>query len=145
MNNERCSNLKNMRMLLASLTLALLPTFVGCNLGEGLPIHFVVPNGFRGEIRIIEDPGNGEILPKHGRWIICVLPATGILKVKSLKPFLAVHEETACYADGGVLNPGIDTNAIAFFGLGSFASGSTNGVSYFVGTQAEATAEASRF
>jgi hypothetical protein len=36
-------------------------------------------------------------------------------------------------------------NAIAFFGLGSFASGSTNGVSYFVGTQAEAAAEAARF
>ena len=122
--------------LLSLMLLSLL--FFGCAEREGPPIHFIVPTGFTGKVDIIQDTRNGVALPKQGGTLVCVLPATGKLQVSSLKPFNSWHSETAAYADGTVILPRSGTNSISLFGLGGFASGNNQGVSYFVGTEAEA-------
>jgi len=131
--------MKALRSIVAILILAA----GGCD-ASGPPIRFIVPNGFKGKFDIIQDPKSGVVLTNRGGTLTCVVPPTGQLHVRSLKPFGKWHSETASYADGTALLlqadtslPQADTSSISLFSLGSFASGSTQGVSYLVGTSAE--------
>lgn len=127
-----------MRNVSLYLGLGLLAFAFGCNDGSGPPIHFIAPNGFRGNIDIIHDAKNGTNLVNREGTLLCVIPATGQLRVKSLKPFQSWHSETASYADGTPLRSANGISSISFFALGAYASGSTQGVTYFIGTKAEA-------
>ena len=121
--------------------------FAGCGDGSGPPVHFVVPDGFRGRIDIVLDTKHGSrIETQDGRYTL-VIPASGTLRVQSFRSLQRWHTTTAAYASGRAL-PVIGTagtnSTIAFFELGSSATsgnkgaGSTESVVCFVGTASEA-------
>ena len=94
----------SIRPLLAIFTLAL----CGCGF-DGTPVHIVVPNGFKGEVRLILDGAHGtEVKPSQGRYEYRI-PASGILRVTSFKPFEPMHVQTAAYENGAVLESDIET------------------------------------
>ena len=93
-----------MKPLLAIIALAL----CGCG-SNGTPVHFVVPNDFKGEVRLILDGAHGtEVKPSQGRYEYRI-PASGNLRVTSFKPFEPMHVQTAAYEDGTVLEAEIET------------------------------------
>jgi hypothetical protein len=121
----------------------------GCGDGSGTPVHFVVPDGFRGRIDIVRDTKHGsQIELQDGRYTI-VVPASGTLRVRSFRSLQRWHTTTAAYASGMTLpvtgTAGTNTD-IGFFELGSSAASSSNGarspesVVCFVGTLSEARA-----
>ena len=72
---------------------------LGCSL-NGMPVHIVVPNDFKGEVRIVQDKSQGlDVVPTAGRYVYSI-SADGVLYVKSLQPFGPMHKETAGYEDG---------------------------------------------
>jgi hypothetical protein len=44
----------------------ILPALTGCGLFAGTPVHFVVPDGYRGLFYLIPDPTNGVVVTKSG-------------------------------------------------------------------------------
>jgi hypothetical protein len=123
--------------------------FAGCGDGSGPPVHFVVPDGFRGRIDMVLDTKHGSrIVTQDGRYTF-VIPASGTLRVQSLRSLQRWHTATAAYASGHVL-PVVGTagtnSMIGFFEIGSSATsgnngaGSTESVVCFVGTASEARA-----
>ena len=80
--------------------LVLMLFLYGFAMREGAPVHFVVPNGFKGPIRLPLDPIAGkDIAPTNGQFVY-VIPANGILAVKSFEPFQRWHKQSASYVDG---------------------------------------------
>ena len=78
------------------LTLAI---FCGCS-HNGTPVHFILPEGFDGPIRLILDEAEGaEVTPTDGKYVYNI-PASGVLRVTSFKPFQPLHVQTASYDDG---------------------------------------------
>lgn len=120
-------------------------TKAGNKLFVGEPIHFVIPKGFKGEIRIVENKLTG-IVPvlEKGRRVIHV-PPNGFLEVSSLDLFERLHEEIAVFEDGVVIpssldeNQALQENGIRFFGIGYSIGGkySQKTLVYFVGRQNE--------
>ena len=110
--------MKKQRIVLPLLTFLFLTT--GCK-QSGHPVHFILPNGYKGTFKLVIDKKNGvEYKIQNGRYVIRI-PKSGILKVKNFDPFYMWHKETASYEDGipipdinfGKRNP----NSIAFYGL----------------------------
>lgn len=87
--------MRRFEMFVAALAIAI------CGCGDrGAPVHFIFPNGFRGEVQLVFDPSNGdEIRLIDGRYVYR-LPESGILHVRSFAPFERWHEETAAFDDG---------------------------------------------
>jgi hypothetical protein len=109
----------------------------GCT-SNGPPVEIVVPNGFTGVVWIVVDPSAPEIPLVNGRYQV-VIPAIGVLKVQSLKPFQRWHSQTARYQDGAPLpdanNPREDDpETIAVRGGGWRTNGRKEVVWYFVGS-----------
>jgi len=105
----------------------------------------VVPNGYTGSVRIMLDPDGQDIPLVGGRYRV-VIPADGMLRVRSFDPFEQWHELSARYVDGSPLpqasagNPaGPDT--VALRGGGSMVEERGNTqvrwIFYFVGTEAQ--------
>lgn len=111
----------------------------------GVPIHFLVPTGFRGEIQIIEDKQTGAaLIQENGRLVINV-PASGRVVVRSFQPFEQEHRESASFADGTTIpfpaefTTEVPRNLLGFYG-GGFSRGgkySQETLVYFLGTQEE--------
>src|SRR5713226_752149 len=63
-------------------------------------IHYVLPNGYRGAFLIYNEREDGiELRPNKGQ-ITCVIPNTGVLRVKGKGPFYEWHSTTASFANG---------------------------------------------
>ena len=72
---------------------------VGCS-SYGSPVHFVVPIGFKGPIRLVLDESNGiEVTTTNGK-LFYRIPSTGTLSVTSFKPFEPLSVRTTAYEDG---------------------------------------------
>ncbi len=71
----------------------------GCS-ANGPPVHFVVPNGFTGEIRLILDESGGTEIERINGKLTYQIPLNGVLHVTSFKPFEPWHVQTAAYEDG---------------------------------------------
>jgi hypothetical protein len=101
---------------------------------EGTPVHFVVQNGFKGPIRLPLDPIDGkDVVPTNGQFVY-VIPADGLLRVKSFEPFRRWHKETASYENGSAIPSENQTwIGIVFFGGGE----NGQGMWWFVGTKTE--------
>jgi hypothetical protein len=107
------------------------------------PVHYVVPNEFRGPFWVVQDPAAPE-LPKAGRgWIQITVPTNRILLTSSLSPLDAWHESTAVL---GSMNTGADLEvgktivSPAMVGVWLGPRGRTGNREYrsfFVGTEAE--------
>ncbi len=60
----------------------------------GLPIEFVVPDDFHGNIELVKDrKGGNKLNPQGGKYVI-VVPASGALRIKDGSPFNRWHTES---------------------------------------------------
>lgn len=121
---------------------------VGCGgARSGLPVEFVIPVGYTGTVRMLEDPTGQDIPMVDGRYSI-VVPPDGFVRVRSFRPLEQWHALTARYADGtpiprdsgdGTVGPG----AIAVRGGHSSVTRDDGRElryqTYFVGTAAQRT------
>lgn len=119
----------------------------GCS-PNGPPVHFVVPNGFTGEIRLIlNESGGTEIKRIDGRYTYRI-PSSGVLHVTSFKPCEPWHVQTSAYEDGTPIpqeyetwsgpngeKPKLGKNAVVFQGGGlSQRNDEPPVTTYFVGS-----------
>ncbi len=106
-------------------------------------VQFIVPDGFRGEILIIEDNENGLDNSGENGVYKYVIPKNGRLLVKSFEPFRKWHQERTSFANGDVIaneNTQGNNHKIRFFG-GGVTRDQTNPHAtrvYYVGTKEEA-------
>ena len=104
---------------------------ISCGDGSGPPVHFIVPDGFRGRIDIFLDTKQGAPVElKEGRYTL-IIPASGVLRVQSFLPFDRWHTATAVYASGTTLPVYAGTagtnSTFGFYELGSSASSGNHG------------------
>src|SRR4051812_17496848 len=81
------------------LGLVLLLALAGCN-RSGKPIMIVLPDGYRGEFRIVKDSEHGRELVQHNDWWVFDIPEDGTLYVKDDWPFYRWHGFTVRYRNG---------------------------------------------
>jgi hypothetical protein len=63
-------------------------------------IHFLLPDGYVGAFKLVLDKETGsEMTLENGRYILDI-PRSGILKIKSFRPFAGLHEMSAFYKNG---------------------------------------------
>lgn len=126
--------------------LFLLLALTGCGMSTGVPVHFVVPDGFRGVFYLIPDPTNGVAISKtEGRFLVTI-PADGRLRVRSLGFLDSWHQETCSFASGAHIptptEPGgtgdLANGIVGLRGGGQAGNGSGPMFTwYFIGTQQE--------
>jgi hypothetical protein len=126
-----------------TLTVAL---FLSCSDPEFTPFVMVVPKGHVGPVWILLDPEGQDVPLVYGKYR-AVIPADGVLRVRSLKPAQVWHRSSdrfsACYDDGSTLPMNPDTpEAVGLRGGGTCKSQTRNGtpldwMPFFVGTDAQ--------
>ena len=120
--------------------------FLSCADPEFTPFVMVVPKGYVGPVWIVLDP-EGQDIPLDFDGYRAVIPADGVLRVRSLKPAKVWHRSndrfTARYDDGSPLPTRQDTpEAVGLRGGGTSISQTKNGtpidwMPFFVGTEAQ--------
>ena len=69
----------HMRILATILLFAI----IGCGRREGLPVQFVVPDGYRGVFSVTIDSTSGIAVPVTNGQFIVTIPASGKLRISS--------------------------------------------------------------
>jgi hypothetical protein len=106
-------------------------SFSACEfLDHGPPIHFILPDGFRGEIRIEEGVADSvDPVFERGHYTIRV-PSTGLVRIKSKEVFSPWHKERAFSSRGRELpvlsGHAEQPNVIALRSLGMFDDASNH-------------------
>jgi hypothetical protein len=114
----------------------------GCGGRSGPPVELVVPKGFTGTVWLMLDPAGQDIPLTDGKYRI-VVPAGGVLRVRSHRPLEQWHSFSARYDDGTPIpqdhgDGGVGPEVVAVWG--SWAGVSYRGgkeyhyQTYFVGT-----------
>jgi hypothetical protein len=108
---------------------------LSCTQKRGASVHIVVPDGFKGLVKIVKDQTGMEIELEHGEYIYRI-PTNGMLKVKEPRGLSQWHYTEASYSSGKPLpvRPENSSGDIALFGVGSDSLGRTF---FFVGTDEE--------
>jgi hypothetical protein len=119
------------------LTIILFLALVGCGRREGLPVEFVVPDGYRGVFSVTLDPATGSAVPVTNGQFVLSIPSAGKLRISSWDCIGGRHVVSARYASGGALPPGHDENAISLRAV-TFNPDTKTAV-YLIGTQREAS------
>lgn len=89
------------RLLLSVLvTAGLLCAVAGCADASGDPIHYILPNGYRGPFKIVVDSAASGGYRYDGKCHIYTIPANGVLRVSSASPFKYFHRTSAEYVGG---------------------------------------------
>ena len=127
-----------MRFILVLLCLSIV---TGCS--RSRPVHYVVPDGYRGPFWVVQDPAASD-LPIVGKgWIQINVPSNGVMLASSLSSLDAWHESTAVI---GSTNTGADLEVgktivspgMVGVWLGPRGrAGDREYRSFFVGTEAE--------
>ncbi len=113
---------------------AVLLALPSCMDQTGPPVRFVVPDGFRGRIEILEAKDAEEVGLDRGEYLYRV-PEGGILRVRKVVGFGSWHKTYAFFSSGREIpvrftsDPERVPGEIAFYELG--------GSSFFVGTRNE--------
>ncbi|HEU0009333.1 MAG TPA: hypothetical protein VFT34_05925 [Verrucomicrobiae bacterium] len=121
---------------------SLLLTFgglIGCKQeGVGMPIHFIASDKTTGFVQIIEDTTNGvELVSTNGRFIVTI-PTNRIVRVRSVAPWSAPHEESAQFANGDEMSTdisGIPSNVVALRSIGMIERTPHPIIAYVIGTE----------
>jgi hypothetical protein len=113
----------------------------GCG-RAAIPVRFIIPDGYRGEVIIYYDEPAGNELPTADGVLVVQVPGSGILHIKDKGPFFSAHTVTASYASGQDLPYGfgagsVGDDMVAFRDLGSGVRDHVRYVHYFVGTKKE--------
>ncbi len=112
--------------------------FAGCD-KKSPTIHYVLPNAYRGAFIIYTGQPDGVVLQKRSNEYTCVIPPSGVLKVKGPGPFSSWHAVKASFANGEPIRVAyewehLDKDLVAFWGAG----GRDGGMLYdFIGTKQE--------
>jgi hypothetical protein len=114
------------------MTLCLL---MSCSERRGPSVQIIVPEGFKGLIKIEKDQAGQEIELKDGQYVYRI-PTNGVLKVKLARGFAEWHYTVACHTNGRELPvyPERGIGGISLFEIGSSSSGKEF---LFVGTEQE--------
>ncbi|MFL5245068.1 MAG: hypothetical protein ACJ8FY_23445 [Gemmataceae bacterium] len=110
---------------------------------SGPDVVIIVPNGFRGPLKLSLDPKNGTEIPMEGSRFIVRIPASGHLVIKNADPFTQWHSETAMFENGESLSTNHDERLppekVRLIDLGSSLSrsghSSDESLNYFVGNE----------
>lgn len=127
-----------MRLFFALFILTVLA--MGCtdNGSNASVIKLIVPNGFQGAIKVIQDTEKGVELQTTNGIIVIRVPSTGVYTCKSTKAFSKWHKLDLSYQSGEKLRVGqtgsTNSATMAFYDLWSDTSGT---IYYFVGTKTE--------
>lgn len=129
-------------VLVAVVLLAML-LYKYLGLGIGRSIHYVVPDGFRGTLYIVEDSDYDDPPVEDGKFVFR-FPESGVLIIKDLNMFNRWHSSTAEWSSGETLFWGLDPSSQAVAIRGGSMSGyhGPNGDmrwrnNNYVGTEAE--------
>ncbi len=111
---------------------------VSCAERSGPAVRFVVPDGFRGPVQILET-GGGRSIVLEGSEYVYRIPSNGILQVAKAVGFAEWHAEHASFSSGEPLRVGQTSDPEEFAGEVVFYSlGSTHTrFRFFVGTHSE--------
>ena len=104
------------------------------------PVHYVLPDGYFGMLKIVLDEKNGIDVPlKHGRYTY-EIPEDGILRIKSFAPLRPMHEETAANRSGKEIRlwgSDVPDNLVALRQVAQYSTGdSSYTIVFVVGTKA---------
>lgn len=114
--------------------LAVLLALPGCADRAGLPVRFIVPDGFRGRIQLSEAKEGQEIGVDHGDYLYRI-PQGGILKVRKIAGLEHWHKTYAYFLSGQELPVRFTTDPEGT--LGEVAFYELSGSRFFVGTRTE--------
>jgi len=125
--------------------LALMTQLSACNMLQDAQyptICFVLPDGYRGAFQLVLDNKEGVgIVTKDGQYVY-EIPVSGVLKVKSFKPFEGLHKEIAVYKNGESILTDDTTLSPSTIALRSLGTSRRNKGPYIetnvIGTQEEA-------
>jgi hypothetical protein len=132
--NARC------RVTLLGTAAIALSAVCGCHRFVTSPhVHYVVPIGFRGAIVVYTNDAAGTSLPSQKNSYTCIVPETGILRLREKGPFYSWHTTSASFADGTSIpvaqpDASIEDETILFWSGGARPDGM---IYDFVGTKAE--------
>jgi hypothetical protein len=107
------------------------------------PVLIIVPNGFRGPIKLVIDPKSGDHIPLVDGQYTVRIPKSGLLIIKSADPVTQWHSERAMFANGDSLPRDYDrtfppeTIRMYFLGSRFFRDGDfiQESIDYFVGNE----------
>jgi hypothetical protein len=108
-------------------------------------VRFVVPNGFRGALKIVLDEHEGIALTRKKNIVTIDFPVSGVVHVRDLSLLRDWHTERAFFKDGTEIpteRPSTSPTSFSLRSLGEFegtANPNTTQV-YFLGTSDEAAA-----
>jgi hypothetical protein len=112
---------------------------------SGSPIVLVIPNGYRGPVKLIIDREQGKDVPLSDGRYTYQIPEGGTLVIKDDSPFRRWHSMSATYANGKTIpiddEDSLPPDAVTLHSLGSGVT-TQNGkkeefIEDFVGTKAE--------
>jgi hypothetical protein len=123
------------RNLVCFLPGTVLVLLISCSQPRGPSVRIIVPDGFKGLIKIVEDRAGVEVDLESGEYVYRI-PTNGVLKVKEASGFADWHYREANYASGKPLPvyPGAPKGKVGLFMLGTHSSGKHF---LFVGTEQE--------
>jgi hypothetical protein len=105
---KKRNNFSVRKQIAFNLLLIISVPFLEFVIGWGLPIRMIIPDGYTGKIEIIEDADQGQSIPVVDFAHQVVIPQSGVLRVKSIKPWELTHTEKAFYASGKPVPTGSD-------------------------------------
>ena len=88
---------------LKSLLVILLIALCGCSQKKGLPVRYIVPDGYKGIVHVTCEPATGSPVPITNGEYVVTLPADGKLTVRSLDFIKGHHVVFSQYASGAPL------------------------------------------
>ena len=123
----------------------IIASIAGC-MPHGDPVHFQLPDNYRGVFKLVLDPTNGLVVSLKEGQFTYVIPTNGVLRVKTFDPFDPFHTESASYAGGTpipmgpLLNPNISPDVVACRDTGMHEDTGENGqwvrsIAYVIGTE----------
>ena len=122
----------------ALLGVAVVSVVISCDKTDA-PVHFVVPNGYRGMFVVYPGQKDGtEISLKEGQYTY-IVPDDGIIRVRGEGPFATRQEMSASYSDGTPLPLYASEDADPETDTGIWAAGtiSSGGIWFVVGVRRE--------
>jgi hypothetical protein len=78
----------------------LLIGIAGCHRSLDRPIHFVIPNGFRGPFVIVSNPAYPNAIAKYPDRYEIRVPSDGVIRTKRIDVFYRWHRLSASYKNG---------------------------------------------
>ena len=70
---------------------------------RSVEVHFVVPSGFRGYFKIVEDPANGQAVVRTDGVYHSTVPEDGVLRLRSMAHLQVAWFVSASFSDGTIL------------------------------------------